>query len=146
MSALVIAPRATTNMPRPLPLGRRRAFTLLELLVVLVLLGLSAAVVVPSFRLPAATAPESALLRARALAVRRGESVRLATDRDGRWLVVATADTEGTILLAGDGGAASASGAAGSVVISALGLCQPEGHSAAGTPAWDPMRCAVSPP
>jgi len=133
-------------MPRPLPPGRRRAFTLLELLVVLLVLGMSAAVVLPSFRLPAPAGPESAVLRARALAVRRGESVRLATDRAGRWQVVATADTDGSILLAGDGGAASDSGAPGSMVISALGLCLPEGHSTAGTPAWDPVRCAVTPP
>ncbi len=133
-------------MPRPRPPGRRVAFTLLELLVVLVLLGLSAAVVLPSFRLPAPTGPESAPQRARALAVRRGESVRLATDHAGRWQVVATADTDGTILLAGGGGSASDSGAAGSIVISALGLCLPEGHSAAGTSAWDPVRCAVTPP
>jgi len=133
-------------MPRPLPPGRRRAFTLLELLVVLVLIGLSAAVVLPSFQLPAPSGPESAVLRARTLAVRRGESVRLSTDRDGRWQVVATADTEGSILLAGGGGGASDSGVVGSMVISALGLCLPEGHSAAGTPAWDPVRCAVMPP
>ena len=125
----------------PPPRRRRAAFTLLELLVVLVLLGLSAAFVLPTLRLPApATGGATAVARARAVAVRRGESVRLLVDAAGAWTVRATADTLGTILLAG----ISTAGHAHSVVISALGTCLPEGAAAVGTPAWDPVRCAAS--
>jgi len=122
--------------------GRRCGFTLLELLVVLVLLGLSAAVILPSIRLPFRSAERSPIERARAVAVRRGESVRLTIGDTGVWSVAGTADTAGVILLAGTGGLASGAGAARSVVISALGLCMPEGPAARGTPPWDPARCS----
>lgn len=126
-------------MQRLPPPRRRRAFTLLELLVVLVLLGLAAAFVLPTLRLPVrATDAATALERARAIAVRRGEAVRLEHDAAGAWTVRATADTTGAILLAGISGAASPH----SMVISALGACLPEGSVAVGTRAWDPVRCA----
>ena len=105
----------------------------------LVLLGLTAAFVLPSLRLPSRTADaETALVRARAIAVRRGESVRLQADAGGAWTVRATADTTGAILLAGSGDA----GIVHPVVISALGTCLPEGTVAVGVRAWDPVRCA----
>jgi prepilin-type N-terminal cleavage/methylation domain-containing protein len=126
---------------RPPPRSRR-GFTLLELLVVLVLLGLAAAFVVPMLRLPAASsAAGRAIERARATAVRRGESVRLAIAVNGDWTVRATADTTGTILLSGTGAEATGAGVAHALVISALGSCLPEGRTAVGTPAWDPTRC-----
>ena len=127
------------------PPGRRRGFTLLELLLVLVLLGLSAAFVLPSLRLPARAAlPDSALQRARATAIRRGESVRLSADAAGHWTVRATADTAGTILLSGTAVISPGVGAAQSIVITTLGACLPEGGALAGTPAWDPARCATA--
>ncbi len=132
-------------MPRRLPAGSRRAFTLLEILVVLVLLGLSAAVVAPALRLPTAAAPEAPLVRARALAVRRGESVRFETLADGRWQVAAAADTAGAILLAGNAASAADPAVAGLVVISPLGSCLPEGPAVQRAAAWDPARCAVMP-
>jgi prepilin-type N-terminal cleavage/methylation domain-containing protein len=124
----------------PPPRRRRAAFTLLELLVVLVLLGLSAAFVLPTLRLPEpSTGAVSPVERARAVAVRRGESVRLVQNAEGAWSVRATTDTLGVILLAGTGGA----GPAQSLVISAIGACLPDG-AAAGVQAWDPVRCAES--
>ncbi|MDZ7631068.1 MAG: GspH/FimT family pseudopilin [Gemmatimonadaceae bacterium] len=133
-------------MQRLPPPRRRRAFTLLELLVVLVLLGLTAAFVLPTLRLPApATGQGSALSRARATAVRRGEAVRLEFGASGSWTVRATADTTGVILLAGRATSAdSQAGVAQSVVISALGACLPEGTAVGGTVAWDPARCAAA--
>jgi prepilin-type N-terminal cleavage/methylation domain-containing protein len=125
----------------PPPRRRRAAFTLLELLVVLVLLGLSAAFVIPTLRLPApASDAVTPLERARATAVRRGESVRLTVEATGAWSVRATADTLDTILLSGTGTADRVH----AVVISALGVCLPEGAAPADTRAWDPVRCAAA--
>ncbi len=131
-------------MPRRSPPGRRRAFTLLELLVVLVLLGLSTAVVLPAFRLPAPPVEESPLARARALAVRRGESLRIEAQGEGRWRVSAAADTAATVLLDGDGMDPHALGGSQSVVVTALGTCLPEGPSPVDGAAWDPVRCGVT--
>lgn len=132
-------------MPRRSPHGHRRAFTLLELLVVLVLLGVSAGVVLPAFRLPPPASPEAPIVRARALAVRRGEAVRLSTRPDGRWQVAAAADTAGAILLTGTGVVSDAPAGPRTVVISPLGSCLPEGPSARNAEVWDPVRCAPSP-
>ncbi|MBC7844465.1 MAG: prepilin-type N-terminal cleavage/methylation domain-containing protein [Gemmatimonadaceae bacterium] len=122
----------------------RRGFTLLELLVVLVLLGLGAAFVLPTLRLPARPAGGGGPLeRARATALRRGESVRLSITADGLWSVRATADTGGTILLSGTTAVTPDAGAAQSIVITALGACLPEGGQSVGTGAWDPARCAA---
>ena len=112
---------------------------------VLVLLGLAVALVLPSLRVPdRAHAQSSVLARARATAVRRGESVRLFVSRDGAWTVRATSDTTGEILLAGTGVESSRPDLAQSIVISALGTCLPEGASAFGAAAWDPARCATA--
>ncbi len=109
---------------------------------VLVLLGLAAAFVLPTLRLPASSpGAASALERARTAAIRRGESVRLSVAATGEWTVSATADTTGTILLSGTGADATGAGVAHSMVISALGSCLPEGRVASGTLAWDPTRC-----
>lgn len=148
-SARVAAPRGVDPvhpswpvMHRLPPPGRRRAYTLLELLVVLVLLGLSAAVVLPRLRLPSgATAHRTTIERARAVAVRRGEPVRLSWTDGGDWTVRATADTSGVTLLSGTDGALSATVGARSLVISALGACLPEGTATTAAPAWDPARC-----
>ncbi len=112
---------------------------------VLVLLGLAATFVLPSLRIPAGARGESSVLeRARATAVRRGEAVRLRVSVDGGWTVQATADTSGSILLAGTGADASTPSGARSIVISALGICLPEGAAPAGSVAWDPARCSTS--
>ena len=126
------------------PPRRRRAFTLLELLVVLVLLGLAAAFVIPVLRRPVRSVDQlSVLERARAVAVRRGESVRLQFDATGAWTVRATADTTAAILLAGAASAAAPdAGIAQLILISALGSCFPEGNMVVGGSAWDPARCA----
>lgn len=122
--------------------------TLLELLVVLVLLGLAAAFILPVLQRPTRSADQITILeRARSVAVRRGESVRLEFDATGAWTVSATADTTAAILLAGVATAATpASRIAQSIVISALGACLPEGNAVVGGSAWDPTRCAVAVP
>ena len=133
-------------MPPLQPPGCRRAVTLLELLVVLVLLGLSAAAVMPVLRPPDAAGPESPLVRARTVAVRRGDAVRLEIDRDGEWTVRPAADRNGTILLSGSGAASADETQPRSIVITALGTCLPERAADSGAAPWDPARCAVTPP
>ena len=111
---------------------------------VLVLLGLGAAFVLPTLRLaPSRTRGDGPLERARATAIRRGESMRLSMNADGRWTVRATADTGGTILLSGSAAVTPDAGAPPSIVITALGACLPEGGPAVGAGAWDPARCAA---
>ena len=68
----------------------RRGFTLVEMLVVLVLLGLAAALVAPGFiNTPAKRTTELVELigAARDAAVRRGEVVSLHVERSGAWQV-----------------------------------------------------------
>jgi len=123
----------------------RRAFTLLELLVVLVLLGMSAAFVAPVLTRPIdRSGSVSAIERARGVAVRRGETMRFQFDADGRWTVRATADTSNAILLSGTDADPGATEGARSLMISPLGVCLPESQSGAGAAAWDPTRCTVA--
>lgn len=133
-------------MPPLQPPGCRRAVTLLELLVVLVLLGLSAAVVMPALRLPVTAGPDSPLVRARTVAVRRGEAVRLEIDRDGGWTVRPATDRGGALLLSGSGTTSGSMTTPVSIVITALGTCLPESAAAPGAAPWDPVRCAVTTP
>ena len=112
---------------------------------VLVLLGLGAFLVVPVLRLPGPSRTDAgAIERARATAIRRGESVRLTIAADGIWSVRATADTGGVILLSGAGADASGTGESQSIVITALGACLPEAGAAVVVGAWDPARCTAS--
>ncbi len=115
---------------------------------VLVMLGLAAAFVLPVLSRPVRSADQLTVLeRARALAIRRGESVHLQFDAAGAWTVRATADTSAAILLSGEAIAAkSDAGIAQSLIITALGACLPEGTAVLGGSAWDPARCAVARP
>src|SRR5215207_6982995 len=77
--------------------GRYRAsgFTLLEILVTLIVLGLGAALVVPVFR---ADAPPDDDLRAvlagaRETAVRRAQTLVLSVDQRGAWRIAAAHDS-----------------------------------------------------
>jgi prepilin-type N-terminal cleavage/methylation domain-containing protein len=128
----VIPPQAQTRS------SQRHGLTLLELIVVLVLLGVAAAVVAPMLRRPTVKADASTPLeRARALAVRRGEVLRLHSQGAGSWVVTAVSDTSEAILLSGLGDSP-----AFPVLITALGVCQPEGVFEGGMPPWDPASCA----
>lgn len=89
--------RASSVAPPPAPIVPpvgRRGVTLLELLVVLVILGVTATFVVPPLlsRRPANDSPaqqvETLLTSARRGAVQRGEPVRLRLEDDGAWAVV----------------------------------------------------------
>ncbi len=142
-----------------MPHSPRRGVTLLELLVVLLLLGVTAALVVPAL-LPRRPDPQSdavdrAVTRARRYAIQRAESLRLQVRSDGAWVIQGS--RSGTPV---DSGGPTALGAVTSpliVVIDPLGSCTPtNGPGAPETSAtvsrgrFDMMSCrwesqAVSP-
>lgn len=129
----------------------RRGVTLLELLVVLLLLGITAALVLPALAPRLASRPEGAdgvaglVASARRQAIRRAESLKLRVDRDGIWALVSARD--GAVV---DGGRIPLRGAEQGVeptelTIDALGSCMPSGSGASASSAprrFDPMSCA----
>ena len=121
--------------------GRFRAggFTLLEVVVTLVLLGLAAALVVPAFRTEAA--PEegirSVLAATRATAVRRAQTLLLQVDDRGSWRIVPAGDSSSIA-----GGRFTDGTKDLSIRVNSLGACFNEG--APGTIALDAIACVVT--
>jgi len=124
--------------------------TLLELLVVLLVIGLVTALAAPALvrPQPADVAESSAtrvIDRARAAAVRRGETLALDVSRDGRWtLLVAHADS-----LPLDSGTLDTREprVPRRLVLSPLGLCLPDATDDApgdATAAWDAAACRAA--
>ena len=117
----------------------RRGVTLLELLIVLILMGITAALVVPAF-VRRAAAPETAnvalLASARRLAIRRAEPLRLRLSANGAWMV--TGVRNGVVV---DSGHVRDSLMATDLLVDALGGCVPLSGNA--WPAvFDPLVCA----
>jgi prepilin-type N-terminal cleavage/methylation domain-containing protein len=81
--------------------GERSGFTLVEVIVVLILLAVSAALVAPAILFPereATSALVPVVNAARQLAARRGETLYLQVASDGKWRVFGAASlTEGAI-------------------------------------------------
>lgn len=132
------------------PLGysgnSQSGFTLLELIVVLVILALAAAIVGPSLvssRSDATTELPRLVGHARKAAVRRGEAVRLQIDRSGAWQIVAGASPGGEILMSGRLTDAPAGRIA--LVFSPLGTCGPPAE-AAPVIAFNPLTCEMLSP
>ncbi len=124
----------------------RAGLTLLELLVVLTLLGLAAALAAPALRPPAAP-PATPLARtvaeARATALRRAEALQLDVDSDGGWRLRA----RDSVLARGQLDARAAGDALPlRLAISPLGVCVPEPRDDAPVDAvpavWDAAGCA----
>ena len=147
-TAHVSSPRMTRS-----PRSVRRGVTLLELLVVLVLLAVTAAVVLPTFMPPSTTAgadpTATVVASARRVAIRRGEPLRLRIASDGIWALVTLHD--GVAIDAGrlktvkqfadDAHAVSTELV---LTIDALGSCQPGDGSAYGSvygATYDPLTC-----
>ncbi len=125
----------------------RRGVTLLELLVVLLLLGITAALVLPALAPRLALRPgnddaRSALVAtSRRLAIRRGESLRLRLDADGVWALVAKGD--GAVV---DTGRLPTRGreealAPMLLTIDALGSCIPSATHV--DEIFDPLTCTI---
>lgn len=142
-------PCPRTSLPRRLKVRRQNGVTLVELLVVLVLMGIAAALVAPAVRSPRplaesiAGAPlspvDGVINAARRLAIGRGQPLALRIANDGVWSVVA-ADTGDPV----DAGRVSGALAwLPTLRIDALGRCTlragalpPDGRRT-----WDPLAC-----
>ena len=130
------------------PFRARRGVTLLELLVVLVLMGISAAIVVPALQPPVELRSDSAAAvveRARRAAIARGEPVRLRIETDGVWALVSL--REGDPIGSGRSSAAHKPNAAATAIdlrIDAMGSCTPGSVRADLVNAivrFDPLSC-----
>jgi prepilin-type N-terminal cleavage/methylation domain-containing protein len=122
--------------------NRRTGFTLVEVIVVLVLLTLAAAVVAPSLLRPRAEASElvSLVRSAREAAVRRGETVHLQIDRSGGWQATTEGSPPTELLMTGQ---LSDSQGAVDILFSPLGTCAPtpETLPAQLLAGFDPLTC-----
>ena len=123
------------------PYGRLRTdgFTLLEIVVTLVLLGLAAALVAPAFRVE--TTPDHGLRTilglTRETAVRRGQTLLLQVDDRGSWRIVVPGDSATVRAgLFADGTRDLR------IRVNPLGACFSEGAS--GAVALDAVACTVT--
>lgn len=132
-------------IPSLLLIPERRGLTLLELLVVLVLMALAAAVVAPVLLRPAMASVDRAdalVTAARRTAIRRGQPLRLRLDADGVWGLVSerTGDPVEYGRLDTTGVSVSATRARSlDLHIDAMGTCMPANAGDGG--AFDPFAC-----
>ena len=128
---------------RPFPTNRLAqfrtvvGFTLLEIVVTLVILGLAAGLVAPMFRRDPNPASDvrAVVASARETAVRRAQTLVLRVDDRGAWRLIPTGDT--TLISTGilsDGGQPL------TLVIGPLGTCFNVGSVAVAV--WDAIACA----
>lgn len=128
------------------PLG----FTLVEAIVVLVLLGLGAALVAPALIFPEAGAEpslNSIVSGVQDLAARRGETLELRVSADGGWHVESAGSPLEGVLAEGrlEG---EFRGPAFALLVSAIGTCGPDVRSSRGARyiQIDPLTCRVGIP
>src|SRR2546426_8059701 len=135
-----------TQQSRATP--RRSGFTLIEMLVVLILMGLAAALVAPAL-LPHhhdQSALSALLGSAREVAARRGEVVYLHIDPTGQWRMEAGANPLAGTLATGS--VPPFLTASGTLIASPLGSCAFHAPSAAAAAAvaLDPLTCQIRSP
>lgn len=123
----------------------RRGFTLVELLVVLILMGIMAGLVVPSIISPRESDDPASQVRellrsASAAAVKRGEVVQLSLASTGQWELIGTASSPPDEIASGR---LKSSGPAMTLLFSPLGTCAADLRSeeAAVALALDPIMC-----
>jgi prepilin-type N-terminal cleavage/methylation domain-containing protein len=129
--------------------GRRSGYTLLEIVVVLILMGLAAALVVPAVLPPREEDVPSltALIKtARQSAVRRAEVVHLTITASGDWRLDGAASLVDGPFATGRLGAYD--GPPATLVASPLGACAFDAFSSAATAriALEPLTCEVRGP
>jgi len=124
----------------------RAGFTLVEILVVLILMGVAAGLVAPAFRTPradTADALDGPLRVARRLALSRGEAVYLELTSRGDWTVQgASSLVEGPLA---SGRVDAYDGPSATMVASPLGTCAYDIRTVAGggTEPLDALSCSV---
>jgi prepilin-type N-terminal cleavage/methylation domain-containing protein len=122
-----------------------RGLTLLEMVVVLVLLGVALTLSVPSLDPPRPRSDDPlqrVLDDARRAAIRRSQSLFLAIEADGRWVVEAAREGESETVLRGRLGVTPIG--ALRVLVSPLGACWIEAEGSGPAAALDPLRCRLS--
>jgi prepilin-type N-terminal cleavage/methylation domain-containing protein len=129
------------------PRGPTPGFTLAEIVVVLVVLGLAAALVAPALIPPQREAPASltaVIEHVQDMAARRGETLVLEVSANGSWRVVGTAAIDEGPL---EAGALSEQGDLGGFAlrVAPLGSCGPtlDGDPGDTGPALDLLTCRV---
>ena len=118
---------------------RTRGFTLLEIVVTLVLLGLAAALVAPAFRSEPTSEQDirKVLAGTRETAVRRAQTLVLEVDDRGSWRILASGDTSAI------GSGRFTDGTRDlRIRVNPLGACFNEGASS--TVGLDAIACAVT--
>lgn len=126
-------------LPSPLPVAR--GVSLLELLIVLTLMGITAALVVPVFGRPVSPSEsdgESLVASARRTAIRRAEPLRVRLFSNGAWSVTTIRD--GAFV---DSGHVRNPLPDTELLLDALGGCVPTSGSASAQ-LFDPLTCAVT--
>lgn len=123
-------------------LMRARGFTLVEVVVVLAVIGVSLAVIGPSLIVRRAQPGISeALTASRRAAIRRGESMELAFLANGGW-TTSPVRSRGEPLLSGTLPAAVAIEA--DILVSPLGVCTVQRGRIAAQLSFDPLGCTVA--
>lgn len=120
-------------------------FTLLEVMVVLILLGLASALVTPAFLQPPSREKDelqTVIDAARSMAIRNASTVTLSFTADGRWTAE---ESNGRGLADMSGGTLTARGTvAVRLLVSPLGGCALEGAVAGETTVtFDPVHCRL---
>ncbi len=127
-------------MPLPTCHPLRRGVTLLELLIVLTLMGVAAALVAPALVRPTAepvSAGREIVNRARLQAVRRGEPLRVAMWANGAWVL--STQRDGAVV---DSGHVRDALPRADILMDALGSCVPA--EAREARAFDLLSCSTA--
>ena len=120
----------------------RRAFTLIELVVVLAVMGLAIAIVAPSLVLPPReTGVASIIANAKSIALRRAEEISLSVGDDGRWAAYAVRSGSEPV---SSGRINAREGIALKLDISPLGLCTVDETSSVPRATLDPFSCTFA--
>ncbi|MBC7894411.1 MAG: prepilin-type N-terminal cleavage/methylation domain-containing protein [Cytophagaceae bacterium] len=135
-----LVPPVSARLTGVVPSRRRDGVTLLELVVVLMVLGITAAFVLPSFIFPrpSVLTLDVVAQHARARAIARAQPLTLAVGVDGRWMLATLADGQQHV----DSGQVEPPGAPLTIDVSPVGRCALRGGSPTLAPAWDAVRCA----
>ncbi|MEO8575756.1 MAG: type II secretion system protein [Gemmatimonadales bacterium] len=120
---------------------RSRAFTLIEVIVTLAVIGIALAVVGPALIMPRPERGIAEVLTAsRRAALRRGESISLRIRENGDWQAVpARASTESLL----SGSVPPLRSGSVEILISAVGVCTVQRGRLSADDAFNPLTCSV---